>query len=410
MLNFSIIDYVLTSKPEKVVVAVSGGADSMCLAHLLSQWGIQNKIDITALIVDHGLREESSAEALWVQSFLMEKGIKAVILKWEGPKPKSNIQSKARIARYNLLQEYCNLHGIGHLFIGHTLNDQAETVLMRAIRGSGIDGVSGIKPRAKYGKITLLRPLLNTTRAQIEAHLLEVGWTWVNDPSNLSHKYDRIKVRSMLASYAKEFGNALIYKRLSLLAENARRAKSYINKRVDIAWSKYVKIESLNFLTVDNSIYKLHEELRLRLFVRMFKHLNPHLPTPRLNRLTGLVNALKEEGGVVKTLNGCLVIKDSKRTVIMLEIGKNPAVLSLKAGESNYWHNIKIVVGRDSLTAKALGSAGWRYLKSLDYVKPASVPINAIHSLLAIYEGDKLIYVPHINFKDTNIEIDISSL
>ena len=94
----------------------------------------------------------------------------------------------------------------------------------------------------------------------------------------------------------------------------------------------------------------------------------------------------------------------------MLELGKKPSVLELKAGEENPWSNLKILVKQGGFTAKMLGSAGWRYLKSLGYVKPHEVPIAAIHSLLAIYEGKKLICVPHINFKDANIEIDISIL
>ncbi len=414
MLNFSIIDNLIASKPQKVAVATSGGADSMCLTHLLSEWCKRNKIEITALVVDHGLRKESEAESSWVKGFLTEKGIKTTILKLEWLKPKSNIQDKARAARYKILEQYCAEHKIKHLFVGHNLNDQAETVLMRIIRGSGIDGVSGIAKVTRYGGIKLLRPLLSITRAQIEGYLKRVGWSWVNDPSNLNHKYDRIKVRSMLTSYAEEFNDDMIYKRIGLLTENALRAKSYINKRVHIAWAKYVKIDHFNFISLDNAAYKLHEEVKLRLMLRIFKYFRPKLVSPRLASLVSLLVILQGKQAVIKTLSGCIIKKNAKHTMFILEVGKNPKVTELKLG-ANIWYNFKIIVGKEGLTARMLGAEGWRYLKSLDYIKPNNMPIEVIHSLLAIYRdekdrGKKLIYVPCLKFKDANIKIDISKL
>ncbi len=410
MLYLLKIDNLFDSPPAKIAVAVSGGADSMCLTHILKHWCIKNNVKLNALIVDHGLRSESSEEASFICTFLESQGIKTTVLKWIGAKPKSNIQSKARAARYELLHDYCLAHGIKHLFVAHTLNDQAETVLMRIIRGSGIDGISAIKSKTKFGELTLLRPLLDTTRIHIENYMKDTGWPWVNDPSNMNHKYKRIKARSILNSYALEFDDDKIYHRLGLLAENARRAKSYLDMRVSNIWAKKVNVHPLNFLILDNSVYKFHEEMKLRLLVRAFKYLNPQLPSPKLTSLTTLLSKLTLTPRQSRTLMGCRIVKDLKHTYIFLEVGKSPTTLELKPKHSNIWHNLVIQIEVEGLTAKALGHNGWKKLKSLGMTKPVEIPLGAIHSLIAIYKGDRLLCVPHLNFYDTDIKIEVKGL
>jgi tRNA(Ile)-lysidine synthase len=405
MLNLLKTNNLFGKIPQKIAVAVSGGADSMYLTYLLNLWSQEEKVDLTALIVDHGLRSESSDEAKSVKEFLQSQGIKTEILKWVGDKPKSNIQSKARAARYHLLHDYCTNHNIKHLFVAHTLNDQAETVLMRIIRGSGIDGVSAIKPKTKFGNILLLRPLLTVDRAKIESHMKESGWPWINDPSNLNHKYMRVKVRFMLNSYASEFGDQKIYKRLGLLAENSRRTKSYLDSQVKKIWGKKVKVDPLNFLIIDNAVYNLHKEMKLRLFVRAFKYLNPNLLTPKLTSLTSMIHELESSTRLSKTLMGCQIIKGTKQTVIFLELGKNQQPLKLIPKKPNIWHNLTITTTTSDLTAKKLGASGWKDLKTLGFIKPTNTPIGAIHALLAVYKDDNLVAVPHLNFGNIDAEI-----
>ena len=114
-----------------IAVACSGGPDSMALT-LLAQERFKN---VTALIVDHGLRKGSAHEANQVAAWLKTKHIAAVILRWKGRKPMRNIQEAARDARYRLLSEYCNAHGLTHMLVAHHVEDQAETFLLRLARG-----------------------------------------------------------------------------------------------------------------------------------------------------------------------------------------------------------------------------------------------------------------------------------
>ncbi len=178
-----------------LAVAVSGGRDSMALALMAHDWAGARDGRVLALIVDHGLRAESGAEARATAERLGGLGIAAEILCWTGPKPASGIQQAAREARYRLLFEACHRHAILHLLVAHHAGDQAETVAMRAARGSGRDGLAGMAAAVEHRDARLLRPLLGVPRARLTATLQERGIGWVDDPSNADRRFERVRVR-----------------------------------------------------------------------------------------------------------------------------------------------------------------------------------------------------------------------
>ncbi|MEM1381338.1 MAG: tRNA lysidine(34) synthetase TilS [Pseudomonadota bacterium] len=185
---------------EAAAIAVSGGADSFALLH----WAWQAGHPVVALTVDHGLREESAAEAGVVQAFCSERNIPHETLVWEGEKPETGIQAAARDARYRLLCQACERLGLEHLIAAHTADDQAETVFMRLRRGSG-RGLAGMPRRRKIAAgpgelITLHRPLLEVRRGALRAYAEEHELPFVDDPSNDDDKYERVRVRALLAA------------------------------------------------------------------------------------------------------------------------------------------------------------------------------------------------------------------
>ena len=127
-----------------IAVAVSGGADSLCLALLAGRWAKRMDGKATALTVDHGLRDQSAEEALQVGRWLHSEGMDHDILDWQGPKPKTGIQAAARAARYGLMQAWCREQEVLHLALAHTQDDQAETFLLRLGAGSGADGLAAM--------------------------------------------------------------------------------------------------------------------------------------------------------------------------------------------------------------------------------------------------------------------------
>ena len=178
-----------------LAVAVSGGRDSMALAVLAQEWANARQGGVLALVVDHGLRSASAAEARATCERLVALGIEAEMLVWSGVKPATRIQQAAREARYRLLFEACRRHGILHLLMAHHADDQAETLAMRAARDSGPDGLAGMAALVEHRDARLLRPLLSVPRDRLTATLQarEVGW--IDDPSNEDRRFERVRVR-----------------------------------------------------------------------------------------------------------------------------------------------------------------------------------------------------------------------
>jgi tRNA(Ile)-lysidine synthase len=179
-----------------VAVAVSGGRDSLALALLAHDWARARGGAIVALIVDHGLRSGSDDEAASTRDLLAGLGIEASVLRWSGAKPQSGLQAAARTARYRLLLGECRRRGILHLLLAHHADDQAETVAMRAARGSGPNGLAGMAALVERPDVRLLRPLLAVPRARLTATLLARAVAWIDDPSNTDLRFERARLRA----------------------------------------------------------------------------------------------------------------------------------------------------------------------------------------------------------------------
>lgn len=184
------------TSPE-IAVAVSGGRDSVALMRLLAQWCRERQGRLTALTVDHGLRPGSTREADQVAAWANELKIAHVILRWSGLKPNSGLQAAARHARYDLLTAWCREAGVLHMALAHQADDQRETVAMRRARGPAEEGIglAGMSAVATASGVRLIRPLLSITRAALSAYLEKIGQGWIDDPSNLAEKFERVRWR-----------------------------------------------------------------------------------------------------------------------------------------------------------------------------------------------------------------------
>lgn len=189
-------------RPPRLGLAVSGGADSLCLAILTQAWVQSQNGAATAFIVDHGLRPESRAEAEATLGRLASLGLPARILTLAGLAPGSAISERARAARYAALQAACHEAGILDLALGHHAADQAETLLMRHLRGSGPDGLAGMAPMVETPGLRLLRPLLSLPPGRLRATLAQAGLAWAEDPTNHDLHYTRARLRALRADAA----------------------------------------------------------------------------------------------------------------------------------------------------------------------------------------------------------------
>ncbi len=177
----------------RVAVAVSGGADSLCLAWLVRHWGAAR-----ALIVDHGLRPGSAGEAREAAARLAAFGVPAQVLTLEGLAHGPGLAARARSARYAALTEAARNNGLSDLLLGHHARDQAETLLIRREGGSGAAGLAGMAVLAETNDLRLIRPLLGVPPGRLRATLRATGISWAEDPSNRNPAATRTRMRTLI--------------------------------------------------------------------------------------------------------------------------------------------------------------------------------------------------------------------
>lgn len=175
-----------------VAVAVSGGADSLALAWLAASWGRP-----LALVVDHGLRPEAASEAAATCARLAGFGVESRLLTLRLTRGATSAAT-ARAARMEALADAARAAGLPQILLGHHAGDQAETVLLRALHGSGPDGRAGMAPLRVQSGLVWLRPLLGLPRARLRATLRAAGIDWVEDPSNADLRAERARLRAVL--------------------------------------------------------------------------------------------------------------------------------------------------------------------------------------------------------------------
>ncbi|MBP02211.1 MAG: tRNA lysidine(34) synthetase TilS [Rhodospirillaceae bacterium] len=304
-----------------LAVAVSGGADSIALCRLAHEWGSGRDIDVVGLTVDHKLRDSSKAEALQVSAWLNAFGMKHYTLSWadgiEYSKKAQSMQSVAREARYNLLCEWCNNNNVSVILMGHHADDQVETFLYRLIRGSGIDGLSAMEPAIVRSGVNILRPLLNFSKSELVATCDRFSQPFIEDPSNIDHKYARVRIRKLIAEFDKE---GLSLDRLINTIGHIKRAKSAITHFVDEIIEDHVIYHENGSLSIPLQVF-LHSptEVALRLLARCLMIVGKKGYTTRFKSLMNLYQELCREGRSARTLHGCKISCKNKEVLICVE-------------------------------------------------------------------------------------------
>ena len=285
-----------------ILAAVSGGPDSMALMHSLARWAsISQRPAICVATVDHGLRPEAADEAAFVAREAALLGLPHRTLVWTGQKPTTGIQEAAREARYRLLVEHAREMAASHLVTAHTLDDQAETVMMRLSRGSGLQGLAGMRRETDRQGIRHVRPLLGLPKSHLLDHCRYHGWRFVTDPSNADERYARIRWRRLMPLLAAE---GLTAERLARLAERAAQADEALDLKAREALERAEPHFEAGILSFQaRSFTDEPFEIALRVLELALAEAGMDLDNSRLHRLEACTERLRQAAGVGEALS-----------------------------------------------------------------------------------------------------------
>src|SRR5256714_3740362 len=271
-----------------LVVAVSCGPDSLALMWLAARWrrALSRGRRLIAVTVDHGLRREAAREARDVKRLARTLDLPHRTLRWTGAKPKTGLPAAARAARYRLLAKAAQASGATHILTAHTRDDQAETPLMRMLRGSGIAGLAAMARESERDGLLLARPLLNGSKSQLIATLKKARISFADDPTNRDLNFTRPRIRAVLPVLAAEGGDA---RNLARLASRLARANAAVEVLADGA-ERYLmlsdRVAALGGFDA-RAFQGLPEEIRLRLLKRAIDR-SAHEVSAELHKIEAL--------------------------------------------------------------------------------------------------------------------------
>jgi tRNA(Ile)-lysidine synthase len=371
-----------SAPPARIGVALSGGGDSVALLALAAGWARDSGTKLAAVTVDHGLRDGSRAEAVEAGATAARLGVAHDMLTWGGWDGQGNLQDAARRARLRLIGDWAAARDIGAVLLGHTADDQAETVLLRLGRGSGVDGLSGMAALRRAGGRVWARPLLGTRRAALRRWLRGQGIGWAEDPSNADPRFARVRARAALVALD---GSGIDVAGLCATADRMRVARAALDDATATGLRDLARVEAAGDVTLCAAGFDaLPEELRLRVAARALIWVSGGDYRPRRAALV----AVLARGG---TLSGCVWTRAGGTIRISREAA---AVAGLAVAPGARWDNRWRIDGppppRGALVA-ALGAAG---LAACPGWRGTGLARTSLLASPALWAGDRLVAAP----------------
>lgn len=401
----------LCSATDTVLLAVSGGADSMAMAHAFRAWQRQAAapIRVKALIVDHGLRADSREEAGMVEGWLKALGIDAAVATVTARPPRNGIQAWARRHRYRLLaQAAAPDHAV--VVTAHHRGDQAETVLMRSLRGSGLAGLAGMARHSLMNGMPLCRPFLDLDPGTLHASLDGSGIPTIDDPSNQDSRFERVRVRRRLA----ETGAG---PQLCRLAGAAARLNEALLAGIDAAMDGKAEVSPMGYGWINHAAFTALPDAAAETFLSRMIRAMATAPRPvRKAGLERLAGALRD--GRTATLGGCewrFFEADGDRMVVCLaEAERLPPAIGADGGGHLYDQRWQVFLpGGFEGRLEAIGAERFAALKRLrtGWIPPRGIPARAFWRIPVLVPGsgrcsdllrsnattlDESTFVPHL--------------
>ena len=311
-MNEKFLDFISSYKDKRLAVAVSGGVDSVCLLHWLAVAGM----NITALHVNHGLRDAADTETKYVADLCKKLNIPCQIFYWTGDKPVSGLEAAARDARYKFMTDWCVENNIDALLVAHQADDQIETFLMNLSRGSGVNGLSAMQAESYRDGVKIVRPLLGVFRSELIRYCDDNGIKYFCDEMNDDENYTRVKIRKNRHLLSEKLG--ISDERILLAVENLSRARCALD--VDVS-SRVKSVLYDNYaLFSDSFLFDVPTDISLKSLGVLIQTIGGNNYQPRLNSLTFALGKLKSDCKF--TLGHCTVRRFKNQILIVPEGAK----------------------------------------------------------------------------------------
>ena len=378
-------DHYQSLAPRRIGIAVSGGSDSLallCAAHAWSKDGGGPAIE--AVTVDHGLRPEAKEEAAYVRGLCETLGVPHSTLTWEGWDGRGNLQDQARRNRYALIASWARGHALDSVALGHTMDDQAETFLMRLARESGVEGMASMRLVFRRDGARFDRPFLIDRRADLRAYLLSRGVRWVEDPSNEDESFDRVKARKALATLGPlGIGAAQLVR----VAMNLRDASDAIAAVAAQVAREKVRAAGGDLIFDRSALRRQPPEVIRRLLAEALMFVGGADYPPRRQPLDAVIQQVETGGN--GTLHGCRIMVSDMTVRITRE---HAAVASLRGPTDAPWDGRWRLTGPHApdLHVAALGEA----VRDCPDWRATGLPRPTLLASPAVWRGDILVAAP----------------
>ncbi len=382
-----------------IAVAVSGGADSVALLLLASKWARANSGKVTALTVDHGLRQAAADEARAVQAQSQRLGVSHETLVWTGQKPDTGLQAAAREARYRLLDGWCRDAGVLHLLVAHHADDQAETILLRMEKGSGPDGLAAMASIRELPNCRLLRPLLTFPKARLTATVEAAGETWIEDPSNRNDAFARVRMRRAIKEASIDNMG------LAAGAARMRRARTALDAETALWLGRHAAASPYGMMTMEiDALMRAEPEIYTRVLSRAANSIGGKVFPPAVQAIERLAEAISD--GRHATLGGAF-FKQNKGTLYVFREPRNlPAPMPLPVVPFLWDGRFQIAANtasRNLLSIAPLGAARLKRWPVRERPKwMADIRPEALASLPVLTGVDAVMTVPQPGKFDEN--------
>ena len=293
----------------KMAVGVSGGIDSMCLLYWLHEIGA----DVVCLHVNHRLRDVADIETEYVQDVCKKLNVPCQIFYWDGEKPDTGLEAAAREARYKMMTDFCHENGIEYLLTAHQSDDQIETFLMNLSRGSGLYGLSAMLPQSTRNGITILRPLLEVSRAELKQYCDDNNIKYFIDSMNSDEHYTRVKMRKNrhLLNDKLDISDTRILLAIQNLSRTREWMDKYIANRLEIV------IRSWGAMFMASFLFDEAEEIRLKFMGLLIQRIGGDEYPVRLNSLYNALSNLQHDCKF--TLGHCTIRRLNDRILVVPE-------------------------------------------------------------------------------------------